>query len=200
MNKVIKVLSYFQYNSQVILSYFFICLIVLMFSYITKEKSDRFFSSGRSSLLNPLTYIGFITHIFGHSEWDHLAHNFILILLIGPMIEEKYGSILLLKMILICAVVIGVLNFIFSKKWIYGSSGILYMLIVLSSFVNIDGGKIPLTLVFICLFYVIGEVKSLIQRKKDNVSHLGHLIGAVCGLVFGLIIHYNIDFFNYIHR
>ncbi len=192
MGKVVKIVNLFQYNSKVILSYFFICLGVLFLSYITNEKSDRFFSSGRASLLNPLTYWGFVSHIFGHSEWEHLSHNFVLILLIGPMIEEKYGSLLLLKMILGCAVIIGILNFIFSKKWIYGSSGILYMLIVLSSFVNIETGKIPLTLVFICLFYVIGEVKSLLQRKKDNVSHLGHLIGALCGLAFGLLIYYDI--------
>ncbi len=186
-----KFFSIFTFNSPVILSYFLICLVVLFIASLTKKKSDKFFSSGRRSLINPLTYITLVTHIFGHSCFEHLVGNFTLILLIGPILEEKYGSILLLKMIIICAVVIGVINFIFSKKYVYGSSGILYMFIVISSFVNIEEGKIPLTFVFICLFYVISEVISLVKRKKDNVSHLGHLVGAVCGVIFALALHYH---------
>lgn len=187
-----KFINMFSFNSKVILSYFFICLIVLFLAKITKKKSDVFFSSGRSSLLNPLTYFTLISHIFGHASLEHLTHNFILILLIGPILEEKYGSILLLKMMLLCALLIGLVNFIFSKKYVYGSSGILYMFIVLSSFVNIEEGKIPLTFVFICLFYVISEVINLLKRKKDNVSHLGHLVGAFCGVLFALFIHYHL--------
>lgn len=102
------------------------------------------------------------------------------------MIEEKYGSIPLLIMILITSFVIGVLNTIFSKKGILGASGIVFMLIVLSSFVNIQNGKIPITLLFICLFYIVDEILKGIF-KKDNVSHFGHLIGALCGGVFGYL-------------
>ena len=182
----------FTYNCPVILSYFFISLIVLVLAFFTKKKSDVFFSSGRRSLLNPLTYFTFISHIFGHSSFEHLAANFTLILLIGPILEEKYGSLLLIKMIFLCALIIGVVNFIFSKKYVYGSSGILYMFIILSSFVNIETGKIPLTFVLICLFYIISEIKNLVLRKKDNVSHLGHLVGAICGFVFALLLHYKI--------
>ncbi len=187
-----KFLDMFTYNCPVVLSYFFICLGVLFLAFLTKKKSDVFFLSGRNSLLSPLTYFTLVSHIFGHASFEHLASNFTLILLIGPILEEKYGSILLLKMILLCGVIIGIINFIFSKKYVYGSSGILYMFIVLSSFVNIEEGKIPLTFVFICLFYIISEFKELLKRKKDNVSHLGHLIGAVCGFIFALFLHYNL--------
>lgn len=185
MNKITNILNYFQYNSVIILSYFFICLGILFLNFLTKGKTEKYFCSGRNSLLSPLTYLGFITHIFGHKDWDHFSSNFITILLIGPLIEERYGSLILLKMIIICAIIIALINFIFSKKWIWGSSGILYMLIVLSSFVNLEAGKIPLTLIFIFLFYLTSEIKNLFLKNKDNVSHLGHLIGAVVGIVFG---------------
>ena len=113
-------------------------------------------------------------------------NNFLYILLIGPMVEEKYGSRNLLIMIGITALVTGLINNIFTKKRLLGASGIVFMLIVLSSFVNTTNG-IPLTLILICLFYVVDEIIKMIIRK-DNVSHMGHLIGALCGFIFGFYI------------
>lgn len=173
------------YNSYVILSMFFISLLALYFSKTTKGKSnDILFSCYRSSVLKPLSYIRLITHIFGHVDWNHFRNNYLIILLIGPTLEEKYGSINLLIMILITALITGIIHVLFKKTQLLGSSGIAFMLILLSSFVNIKEGTIPLTLVLICLFYVIDEIKDGLL-KKDHVSHLGHLIGAFCGIGFG---------------
>ncbi len=181
-------LNYFQYNSVVILTYFFVCLGIMIIHSLTKgESTKNFFStSSNSSLFNPITYIRFFTHILGHGSWEHFTHNFLEILLIGPMVEEKYGSYNLLIMILITAFVAGVANKIFCRNTrIYGASGVVFMLIVLSSFVNIQAGKIPLTLVLIILFYVVDEVFKGLFKKNDNLSHLGHILGGLCGLVFG---------------
>ena len=180
-----------QYNSFLILTYFFISLAVLILNKISGDKLNKvLFSSYKSSLLNPLTYIRLITHSLGHIGWSHFMSNFLYILLIGPMIEEKYGTMNLLIMMIITSLVIGVFNFIFSNKRILGASGIVYMLIPLTSAVNIDSGKIPLTLILICLFYVVNEIfRSFF--KKDNVSHISHFIGAVCGIVF---IFFPVDF------
>lgn len=150
------------------------------------ESTWHFFSTNsKSSLLNPLTYVRFFTYVIGHGNWDHFIHNFLYILLIGPMVEEKYGSENLLVMFLITAAVGGICNKLFKENTLsYGASGIVFMLIVLSSFVNLEAGKIPLTLVLIILFYIIQEVFAGIT-KKDNVSHSGHLLGGACGLIFG---------------
>ena len=173
-----------QYNSILILSYFFICLVVLLLNYLTKGVSNKLlFSSYRSFILNPLTYVRLITHSFGHDGFMHFMNNFLYILLIGPMIEEKYGTIPLLKMMIITSIVIGIVNYIFSNKAILGSSGIVYMFITLSSAVNLESGKIPLTLVLVCLFYVIKEIVNSII-KTDNVSHFSHFVGAACGIMF----------------
>lgn len=182
------IINYFSYNSVVILSFFFISFFSFILNFLTKGKSNKIlFSSYRSSLLNPLTYVRLILHIFGHASWSHFMNNFLYILLIGPMIEEKYGSINLIIMISLTAVITGILNTLFSKKRILGASGIVFMLIILSSFVNITSGKIPVTLILICIFYVVNEIISGIF-KKDDISHIGHLIGAVCGFVFGFYI------------
>lgn len=177
--------DYLHYNSIVILSYFFISLVVLFLGRITKGKSNiKLFSSSRGSIFNPLTYLRLFTHILGHSNFNHFRDNFLYILLIGPMIEEKYGSMNLLVMILVTALVTGIINLIIGKTRILGSSGIAFMLILLSSLVNIQSGKIPVTLILILIFYIVGEIRDGLF-KKDNISHLSHLIGAVCGFVYG---------------
>ena len=60
------------------------------------------------------------------------------------------------------------------------------MLIILSSIVNINKGTIPLTLILIIIFYIIDEILQI--NKSDNVSHLSHLIGAICGCIYGFYI------------
>lgn len=180
--------DYFQYNSIVILSYFFISLFVLVLNKITNGKSNNYlFSSSRGSVFNPLTYLRMFTHVLGHENWNHFRNNFLYILLIGPMIEEKYGSINLLIMILITAFVTGLINCIIGKKRILGASGIAFMLILLSSLVNLQSGKIPITLVLICLFYVVSEIMDGLF-KKGNVSHLSHILGAITGFIYGFYI------------
>lgn len=185
--KNIHLNNYISYNSKVILSFFFICLIAFILNIITKGKSNKLlFSNYRSSPLNPLTYIRLFTHIIGHSNWQHLKRNFLYILLVGPLVEEKYGSINLLIMILLTAFITGLINIIIGKYKILGSSDIVYMLIILSSIVNINKSTIPLTLILIIIFYIIDEILQI--NKSDNVSHLSHLIGAICGCIYGFYI------------
>ena len=171
----INVMDYFQYNAVVTLTMFFISLGILLLDKITKGKASRkIFSTERASLLNPLTYIRFFTHILGHSDWEHLSNNYLKILLLGPLIEEKYGSINFLIMILITAFVVAIANFIKGHVWLKGASCISFMLTVLSAFVNITENKIPITLILIILFYIIDEIKKL--KRDDNIAHDSHII------------------------
>lgn len=191
-----EIITKFDYNAPVILTYFFICLIILMIDKLCKGKfSATFFTTYKNdSLLNPLTYFKLVSHSLGHADWDHLYSNFIKILLIGPLIEEKYGSINLLIAMILTSLIIGIVNKILGKGGILGASGVAYMLILLSSFVNMENGKIPITLTLIILFFVVDEVIKLFRRKKDGVSRLGHITGAICGIVFGLLSMNGMDF------
>lgn len=189
--------NYFQYNSVLILTFFFTSFAVLILKYITLGKSNEIlFSSYRSSLLNPLTYIRLFTHILGHRDWQHFSNNYLKILILGPLIEEKYGSINLLIMILLTALITGIVNAIIGNARIKGASNITFMLIVLSAFVNITDNQIPFTLVLVIIFYVLDEIRDL--KKDDNIAHFGHLTGAVCGIVFGFI-YKNTKIFKFIN-
>ncbi len=181
----------FDYNSPVIISYLLLSIIAWFLNTISKGTTNKLlFSSYRSSPLNPFTYIRLFTHSIGHQDFDHLISNFLYILLVGPMIEEKYGSINLLIMLLITSLVIALFNIIFNDYCILGASGNVYMLIVLSSFSNITEGKIPITVLLILVFYVVSEVKKSMVEGNKKVYHDGHLLGALCGLVFGFLLLY----------
>ena len=182
-----KYLNYFQVNSKVILCYFFVSFVLLVLNNLTNKRVNKWFSSGRNNIFNIMTYVSMVTHIFCHSNYNHFKNNFLYIFLIGPMIEEKYGSINLIKMIIITSIITSLINIIISKKKIMGASGIVYMLILLSSLVNIVAGKIPITLILIFFFYIVTEIKDGLF-KRDNVSHLSHIICAITGFIFGYYI------------
>ena len=186
----------FDYNSIVIISYLLLSFFALILNKVTFGKSNHYlFECYRSSPFNILTYVRLFTHSIGHADWDHFIHNFLLILLVGPILEEKYGSLNLLIMFLITSFVIGVFNVLFDNYRLRGASGNLYMLIVLSSFSNIQDGKIPITVILICIFYVVGEVKRSITDKESSTYHDGHLLGAICGLIFGIFFLTHNSFF-----
>ena len=123
-----QIIEYFHYNSYVTLTFFFSSLAVLILNTLTFGAANKYlFSTEKKSLLNPLTYIRLFTHILGHSDWNHFSGNFLKILLLGPLIEEKYGSIEFLIMILITALVTGIVNYIKGDTRLCGASGVAFI-------------------------------------------------------------------------
>ncbi len=184
MEKYFKKISY---NSPVILTFVFISFFALVLNYITGGVTNRlFFSVYRSSMLSPLFYVRLFGHVLGHASWDHFTGNILLILVIGPMIEEKYGSKRLLIMILFTAFITGVFNVVFFNTGLLGASGIVFMLILLSSITKMTEQKIPLTLILVGIAYIGSEI---VQGaiSSDNISHITHIIGGFCGGIFGFI-------------
>ncbi len=99
------------FNSPVVLGFILISLGVLLLNIITLGKSNELlFMTYHSPLTNPLTYVRFLTHVLGHSGWAHYIGNASYILLLGPMLEEKYGSKRMIQVIVITALVTGVVN------------------------------------------------------------------------------------------
>ncbi len=175
-----------SFNSPVIIGFTCICLASLILSFITGGKSnDLVFSVYRSSLLNPLTYVRFVGHVFGHADLNHFMGNIMLILVVGPMLEEKYGSWNMGCIIFITAVVTGVANvLLFPHVQLLGASGVVFALILLSSITGMKSGEIPLTFILVALVY-IGEQVYLGIAVNDNVSNFTHILGGGVGSVLG---------------
>jgi membrane associated rhomboid family serine protease len=119
-----------------------------------------------------------------------MVGNFSFILLIGPILEEKYGSKMLLSLIFFTALVTGILNAVFFNNALLGASGIVFMMILLVSFANVQKGKIPLTFILVALLYLGQEVYQAVS-SADNISQFAHIIGGICGGIFGYVISGN---------
>ena len=171
-----------SYNSPVILTFTFISLAALILNYITHRASNMLlFCVYRDSLLNPLFYLRLFTHVIGHADINHFVGNFTLILVIGPILEEKYGSRQLLILMAITAFATGIINVIFFPNVaLLGASGIAFMLIILASFANKESGKIPLTFILVAAVYLGGEIMDMVFAE-DNISQMAHLLGGICG-------------------
>lgn len=181
-----KFLKKIQYNSPVILTFFLLSLAALILGQMTNGWTNRtFFSVYRSSPLNPLTYLRLFTHVLGHSGYEHFAGNMVLLLVVGPPLEEKYGSGTLLAGIGLTALISGVLQCLFFPYTaLLGASGIVFMLIMLSSLAGMKSGYIPLTLILVAILYLGEEVYAALF-VRDNVAHFMHLVGGACGTALG---------------
>jgi membrane associated rhomboid family serine protease len=135
----------------------------------------------------PVDYLRLVSHAAGHSGWTHLIGNFSLILILGPVLEEKYSSMHLALMALVTALVTGIIHVLFSSSGLLGASGIVFMMILLASFGNMKSGKIPLTFLLVLILYLGQEFYSV--GKNDQVAHYAHIIGGLCGGVFGFMFY-----------
>ena len=175
-----------QYNAPVVLTFAFLSLAVLALDRLTGGVSTlRLFCVYRAPLTDPLTYVRMVGHVLGHAGWSHYLGNMMLLLVVGPPLEEKYGSRRLLVRILITALVSGLVQFFFFPGTaLLGASGIVFMMILLSSLSGLRNGAIPLTLVLVVLLYLGGELADALSAQ-DGVSHLTHIVGGLCGGVLG---------------
>jgi len=111
--------------------------------------------------------------------------NFSFILLLGPILETNYGSAGLSIMIVITAVVTGLLNVLLFSTGLMGASGIVFMMILLSSFTNFGKGEVPITFILVLVLYLGREVVNAFTA--NDISEFGHIIGGLCGSVFGYL-------------
>ena len=180
------------FNAPVVLGFVAICFVATLLNYITGGASNRIlFMTYHSSLLSPLTYIRFFTHVFGHSGWSHFVGNMSYILLLGPMLEEKYGSEKLAGVAATTAFVTGVINYIlFPNVALCGASGVVFAFIILASFTNFKSGEIPLTFIIIAVIYIGQQIYEGLTIS-DNISNMAHICGGIVGGVVGYYLNRN---------
>lgn len=176
-------------NSPVILIFSAICVLALVLGKITNNNTNAMlFSVYRqgASMANPLTYLRFFGHVFGHANLEHLVGNLMMILVLGPMLEERYGGKLIALIIGITALITGLASFILSPPNIalMGASGIVFAFILLSSFTGFKDREIPLTFILVAVLYLGEQIYQGIF-VDDNVSQFTHILGGITGAVIG---------------
>ena len=175
------------YNSPVILS-FSIASVILFFvnNLLGGTLNSILILSPNFNSGNITDYISMFTYTLGHGSIQHLFGNLSLMLIIGPIIEEKYGSSKLIAMMLITALFTAVLQIFFFNSGLLGASGIVFMLIILASFTKTSGNGIPLTFILVLIFYLGNELASAFGN--DNISQFAHIAGGLFGSVFGFVL------------
>lgn len=139
------------------------------------------FMTYHSSLLSPMTWLRAFTHIFGHASWAHLLGNRGYLLLLGPMLEEKYSSKTLAGVIAMTAVMTSIVNYVFFPNVaLCGASGIIFAFILLSSFTSFREGEIPVIFILVAVFFIGQQVYEGIT-VQDNISNMTHIVGGILG-------------------
>ena len=172
-----------KFNSPVILGFSLICVAVFVLDKVMVGTLMPYFTLGNVNTSSALSLLTLFTHVIGHASIEHLMGNLTFILLLGPIVEEKYGDSRTLFMMLITALVTGILNLLFFHTGLMGASGIVFMLILLVSFTNTKSGEIPVTFILVALLFIGKEV--IESLNTDQISQFAHIIGGVCGSVFG---------------
>ena len=185
-----------KFNAPVVLSIVAISFFATLLNYITGGASNELlFMTYHSDLLSPLTWIRAFTHIFGHAGWAHFIGNMSYLLLLGPMLEEKYSSKTLAEAVAITALVTSIVNYVlFPSVALCGASGVVFAFILLSSFTSFKEGEIPLTFILVAVFFIGQQIVEGLT-VRDNISNMAHIVGGIVGgfLGYGLNVKTRLD-------
>jgi GlpG protein len=128
-------------------------------------------------------YLSLISYVFGHSSIEHLLGNMSLLLILGPIIELKYGTKRFILMSVVTALITGLLHTLLWDNGLLGFSGLVFMYIVLSTLLNIRNREIPFTFILVVVLYFGIEILS--SLKETQISHFAHLFGGAMGAFWG---------------
>ena len=180
------------WNAPAVLGFAVACAAVLALNSLTGGFLIRkYFCIYRTSVKDPLFYLRLFTHVIGHSDFSHFAGNMTLFLVIGPLLEEKYGSRMIIEIIAVTAVITGLIHvLLFPHTALLGASGIVFAFILLSSVTGSGrAGEIPVTLIIVACIYIGQQVWAGLTTP-DNISQLTHIIGGAVGAGYGLLLRH----------
>jgi len=149
-------------------------------------------------------YIKLLLHVFGASSWNAVFINCLYVLMLGPGLEERYGSPVFALMLAVSALVTGVLNACLSPAPIFGASCVIFTMIFLVGMTDLAKKHIRFSWIFVFFFYIIYKLYSaysgsevrlslsannqlLVFLKKNAVTFIS-LAGGICGSLFGFLV------------
>ncbi len=171
-----------KYNAPVILTYALLALAYLVLP-VAKTFGLNFSSPAQLAFSNPEFYLRLISHVLAHANGPHLMGNLMIILLVGPLLEEKYRSRKMFEMMLLTAATTALLNAALFSTSLIGGSGLAFMMILLSSFSNFRAMQIPLTFILVAVIFIGSEIIAIL--KIDQISQFSHLAGGCIGASYG---------------
>ncbi|MFA7274102.1 MAG: rhomboid family intramembrane serine protease [Crocinitomicaceae bacterium] len=172
------------FNSPFILWFAFLSLALLGVQYVVGGTLAITVLDGTFHQDRWQDYVSLFTYIFGHKDFAHYIGNFSIILLIGPSLEKELGTKTLTIYTLITTLVTAIIHIAFWDAGLLGASGIVFMMIVLTSLIGRKNNEIPLTFILVFVLFVGQEF--LKATQPDQISQFAHICGGVMGLILGV--------------
>ena len=175
-----------KYNAPVTLTIALLSLLALALNELTDGwTTQNLFCFYKSALTDYLTYPRAVLHILGNTSLTECTANIIILLVVGPAAEERFGSAKVLFAVLATAIAAALIMwFLFPTSAIMGASGVLFMMMVLASFASMRGGAIPITLILVLILFLGSEVLQAVTGDA-GLQELTHIAGGAVGMVLG---------------
>ncbi len=186
------------YDSPVAVSFVLLSLLLYVLdSFALKGKLGAFFSvPSPFNFSKPIMYFSLVFHVFANDTWQHFFVDSLMIMILGSVLEERYGSSFLGVMIFISCLVSGVLSVCAHAHGIQGASEVVFTLIILSAMSLLLKKQLSCTWILIFVFYIAYGVSG-IASPNSSLSSSGFFqksipvfisfVGGVCGSLFGLL-------------
>lgn len=185
------------YDAPVTLTFVIVCAIIFLLNMLLAKGGK---SGGLQSLLaspttqagslpffvkQPLSYLRLLLYIFGADQAGApvLFTNLILIMLLGPAMEERYGSVIIGIMIFVSALFSGVLNACFLETSLVGAVPLVSMMIFLNAFMSFSKKKFPLSFAAVMVFFVLLQIFSGAGAVRIIIC----IAGGLCGSLFAFL-------------
>lgn len=182
-------------DSPLILTICLLCLLLQFISFLFGNYIvNNFFSVPSFSnfyIYSPICYFRLISHVFGHTSWEHLNSNITHLLLVGPNCEREYGIYKITLIVIFTALSSSIVHILFgpNNSIQLGASGLVFMFILLNSLINSKTTRVPLTFICQVLIWCYREIIAHFINH-DGISHLAHLTGAIVGTISGYYLHH----------
>ena len=177
-----------QYNAPVTLTFALLSLLAIALGELTDGwTTQNLFCFFKSSPNDWLTWPRAVLHVLGSTDLTTCTGNLIVLLVVGPAAEERFGSVKVLFAVLLTAVAGALIMwYLFPKATIMGASGVLFMMMVLASFACARSGEIPITLLLVLVLFLGSEVLRAVTGSA-GLQELTHIAGGGVGILLGLL-------------
>ena len=166
-----------KYNAPVTLTFALLSLLALALNELTDGwTTQNLFCFYKSALSDYLTYPRAVLHVLGNTSLTTCTGNIIVMLVVGPAAEERFGSAKVFFAVLLTAIAgAAIMWFLFPDA---------FCMMMLASFASMRGGAIPITLILVIILYLGSEVLQAVSGTA-GLPELTHIAGGVVGLLLG---------------
>ncbi len=146
----------------------------------------------------PLTAVArpwtFLTYMFLHGNFLHLAVNLLALFVFGPQVEERMGGGAFLRYYLLCGLGGAALSFVLMQlrpvTLVVGASAAVYGVLLAFAWawpdqpINVFLLPTPIPAKWLVTFYVAVTLVLALLPASDGVAHLAHLGGFATGFLY----------------